>query len=1574
MKQIARGRLAERIKAYTAGYRIIEPERFPELGVDPDDVELGTLPAEDNPGFMSSRYGGNAFGLGLFEQQTRLDKEETKLLDGLDLDDPAVMAANYDRLNSLYKRLGLFIRYSKLGRPYYLIPRTWLAHSTAEIQDRAEEIEKQVRLFQQTRLKERLSILILAPPDDLLAAELTWRLGGYVLTLSERVEALKDLPGGYDLIILPQDPSSFILNHVPQVLGRAKPRKRELYLFCRYLSTKIYDLLDHGGRLVILCPRVVQPNEQTLEIRFNDRRKLKNFLLFSHIIKPGREYRQPSRSDRLKINWLDFFNFLTLEMVPLKTLRKLTRGKAVSELNLADIDGLPHLNLKPKSNLFPNQVQFFKKLFDPLFKEHILKPLRLERTTEIMAEGLELSAPLPHTEMLYVGDKRGSQVKLAEVEAAAKRMGLPGCDLAILAEYKDSFDYLLRVLQLLVKIRADKYASLPPLIRARIRMPFDRHRSERCFFKDIPTLLKAAPRLSRLSNGMNPFGIEGPRTPVLANLEKLSLLGYKVELLREIFLILVGHSTMSRITLGKLMPSTLAAFTQSLNRYEAPEAVDNVLAARLMSLAEMAALKNDGLPQAQAEELFRLSDLIIRVTSDPELDWEDIKEQTFSSPDETMRITIRRLLALFGLFEHLDDWPDLFPLGVFEKDYLAGYDPLKRDRIEAALALVRSVRSVTEIYNLGPSSGFRNFPGRFLDKEFHGTTRLLPALGPDHGVRLLWMATCLCRTTKVNFNPLHGELPPGMWEEKIQRLKRALGSLDHQDLDPDRLAVLADHITPDRPAFIYDSGLTVTRNSRLGTTDFSFVEIESDLRRMNHLIMGMEARTISDLPRTDLAEIDSLFGHLNGYQRFMEQEPIRDLNRMRGEDDLFLVRTKKIDLVLHKLNETFTAKLFQPEDLYDHLTRLHDLAPKLMTLLLPELAEMGALPPAAPHYPGQNMLHFFLEAAYKFQGLATGRLGAFQDQQLLHRVAVKEFGPQAAGGVGVSTEQMETLSRIMDQLKQKRHLLKAATVALTFQDVDRLPSKQNLLDGFSINLSNHGPAGAEILRESGTLDRYLLAPRTREVAIWLVRHHGLLGRVIRGEAPLEALGLITEPADPDLFDIFFIHNLAAMAAVKAESLTEDLMNRLLGLREQALAVTRGEKEWRQLVLDHRRGQREWFLSLLRQEGLEDPQELLPGGKECFPQNPRNQPLAQWPLAGLERLFLLKEMWFLTFEAFCLFKLNRRIEYIHRTLGLASLGPASLERALYEALRIEKQGLDRSDTRACGYILTRLADLDRPVHVPALPLATGKLNPQNRIKLIALGLKAADRLVDDPGRPVTLRFDSLAESMVDRYEFINEALAAMDLPSIMNQPSTVENLYRAEAGLHIGYDPPNRTVTITYLDEFKPQEFAVEAAGISTSGRLARAFHTRLKELRQSPHNVQAYELTLEKIYEDRQKQIVDSLAQKMIAHLSSSPGLARLYRSFQEIQEDPSSYEFGQGQKQSLRQAFEVRREQLRQEEARGWEVRLEKTRSPEELERLWEEAGPRLLTRRRYLGRQLERRIAHWFDLKGTQLARRTT
>ena len=281
-------------------------------------------------------------------------------------------------------------------------------------------------------------------------------------------------------------------------------------------------------------------------------------------------------------------------------------------------------------------------------------------------------------------------------------------------------------------------------------------------------------------------------------------------------------------------------------------------------------------------------------------------------------------------------------------------------------------------------------------------------------------------------------------------------------------------------------------------------------------------------------------------------------------------------------------------------------------------------------------------------------------------------------------------------------------------------------------------------------------------------------------------------------------------------------------------------------------------------------------------------------------------------------------------------------------------------------------MKRPVILSDYPLVTGRLSPLNRIKLLALALLAGDLLSGEEVRPITLRFDSLAESMADRYEFVNSALAGIDLAGLMEDGSGVERFFSAESGLALHPDQGKNSLMVSYLDEFRPEEFAREAARIKSPDRLAQTFHNRLKELRQSPHNVQAYELALERIYEDRRRRIVESLARRMATRLSSVPDLGGLYKAYQDFQEDPAAFEFDRNQKLALRQAFEVRLEQLRSREARDWSARLERVRGPAELQNLWEDSKPQLMARRRFIGRQLERRIARWFDLKAAELADR--
>jgi len=1563
MGTLDRSWLADKTSTYSVGYKIIDPQRYEELGIEPSDVLTGTVASEDHPAFLVSRYGGNAFGMGLFEHLGRLDKTAQALLTELDLDDRASLAANAGQINNLYKRLGLFVRCSNQGRPYYLIPLVWLSHSTAEFQDRAEEIVRQVHLYQQMKHQERPSILLLSPAESLLTAELNWRLGAFPTSSAGQVAELKDLRGGYDLVILTQDPCHFVLNKMPPQMDRAKPRQTDLFRLCRYLSTKMYDLLSEGGRLIILAPRVPRLNGQDRPIRFLDRAKLKNFLLFSHLFKTRRRYRSPRGEGRLTASEEDLFNFLTLEAVPRRPLKRLTKGKAVEELSLTEIDRMPRLDLNLKRLPFGDQAGLWAKLFEPFFEKKVFGPLGLKRTSASLTEGLVLSHPLPETELLFVGDKRPPAFRLAEVEAAAAKLGLSGCPLPLLAEYKDSFDYLLRVLAVLVRLKDDGFPHLPPLIRSRVRMPFDRHPNRNIFFNDVPALIRRAPKLSRLEQGFNPFRLEGARTAVLANLEKLSLMGFRIELLREIFLILVGHSTVSRITFGKLRSRSLQATTQVLRGKDQAEIVDTILAVRLMSLAEMAAIQQDDLSPAQAEELFSLTDSAIQVANDPNLDWQDLAESQIAAAGQVTNLAIRRMLKLFGLFEHLDDWPELLTLGAHEKETLSDYESLPLARVETVLSLVGQVNLFAEKFAGPPSPDRLGFARRFLEREFHGTTRLLPALGPVNGVRLLWIAVTLSNTIKINFNPLHSDLPAEAWQTRVERLGQALAKLEMAALSPQRLSILAGQIEPGKPVFVYDSGLTVTFNPKLGTLDVAFIDLDEELKDLNRLITGAEGQSIADLDRTDLSELSNLCGHLKDYLVFMAQDRIRALNQERGENDLFPVRSRKIALVLHRLAQIFLGRLFQPEALHHHLTRLHQTAPRLMSLLLPELAEMDRLPPAAPHYPGSNMLHFFLEAAYKFQALATGRLEAFQDQQALHRLAVQEFGPSAGGGVGVSPAQMDVLSRIIGRLKGKGYLLRAVAVALTFQDIDRLPGFRESYSQV-VDRHGHGQAGAELLVKAGILDRYPLAPRTKRTAIRLVGHHGLLGRVVRGETGPAALEEVTEAGEEDLFDAFFIHNLVAIAAIRQEAVTEDLMDRLLELRNQALAVIRGQTDWPSLAAEQGEAEQAQLSVLVKKPRPLKPEDVLPGRAACAPRG--GDPGRA--VAGLQRLYRLHGMWFLTVEAVHLFSRKTPLAQIHRRLGLASTGQANLERSLYEALRLEREGLAPLGPKACGYLLDRLADLDRPVTLLGFPLVAERISPVNRFKLVVIGLLALDKVGSGEG-PVTVDFNHLALILGDRHELVNEAAAQLDLDRIMARPEGLEPLFRPETGIRLKTPSHQRTVSFIYLDRFRTEDFSAQAAAINNLSDLAQAFHDRLLTLRRSPFLFQAYGLALERIYEARKDQITSEMMTRVQSRLMSAPDLEDLFRTHQDLQEDSFFFSLDENQRQLIDHVFEVRREILRRRLSLEWSDRLERVKTRRELEDLWQRSKVELKKRRKLIGRQLERRISRWFDVKATQL-----
>jgi hypothetical protein len=620
--------LPPEVRRFSGLYRFIPPEKFAELGIDPEDVPLGTFPAENHPPFLPDRFGGNAYGLGLFEQ-TVLPAEEAAILDAVDLDDPGQIAAHYRQLNNIHKRLGLLTRYSRQGQPFYLIPRQFVAHFLVEVQARVDMIVAFLSRRLALSLSESMRVGLVTVDHELLLPEIQARMPQVeflVLDSLGEVTARRRRP--LQAVVVVGDPQEFALGELRR-LGRTVPSDREGREALGYfMASRCYYLLGEDGALMAVCDRPLGSSRETVTVTFKGQDEFKRFLLFSHVYRTRRRY--TSREGlTLALNRFDFNAFLTGLGVYHETVEGLLGGRPLPQVVPPEIDGLPYQDLPLPRGSTPRLLAAWKRWFGPFFELDNLASVLPENQRRAWEDRYQVQGELPHTAVVLEAQRRRPLVSLANLEAQAGRRHLVGCARELLAGYKDSLAYAHKVLTALEQIRDASFTGLPGLELSRLRKPFEiaqRHEQ----IEDVINLMDLRPRLKRLEGRLNPLGLMGPRTPVLENLEKLALMGVDEGLLGQLYLIVLGHSTMTRVTFGKLPETTLCPLTE-IGRYRSlEEAITLIRLYRLLSVAEAAAASQGGLSPEQVQEMFELYDNTIRVVTDPDLDWDDILDDQVS--------------------------------------------------------------------------------------------------------------------------------------------------------------------------------------------------------------------------------------------------------------------------------------------------------------------------------------------------------------------------------------------------------------------------------------------------------------------------------------------------------------------------------------------------------------------------------------------------------------------------------------------------------------------------------------------------------------------------------------------------------------------------------------------------------------------------------------------------------------------------------------------------------------------------------------------------------------------------------
>ncbi|MBP1725803.1 MAG: hypothetical protein H6Q51_1101, partial [Deltaproteobacteria bacterium] len=204
--------LPDRIRTSEISYRFIAPDEFASRDIDPQDVPVGTFVAEDHPPFLASRFGGNAYGFGIVEHRDKLGPGEIDFLEQVDFGDPENLKKHFRRINSIYRKLGLLIRFSGQGKRYFLIPINWVSHSLEDVRDKVDEIERVLIKQVYARKKEKLTVGLLTATNDLIVHEITGRMPSQRYVIIDSIQQLRETRGPIDLMVIPKDIGELLIS------------------------------------------------------------------------------------------------------------------------------------------------------------------------------------------------------------------------------------------------------------------------------------------------------------------------------------------------------------------------------------------------------------------------------------------------------------------------------------------------------------------------------------------------------------------------------------------------------------------------------------------------------------------------------------------------------------------------------------------------------------------------------------------------------------------------------------------------------------------------------------------------------------------------------------------------------------------------------------------------------------------------------------------------------------------------------------------------------------------------------------------------------------------------------------------------------------------------------------------------------------------------------------------------------------------------------------------------------------------------------------------------------------------
>ncbi|MBN1278112.1 MAG: hypothetical protein JXA35_11550 [Deltaproteobacteria bacterium] len=1548
-------------------FQFIRPHEFDALGIDPRDIPLGTFAAHRHPCQLQSRFGGNAYGFGLFEVYDQLRPKDIKLLQTIDFDNTESIKAHFKELNDIYKRIGLLIRFSSFGRPYYLIPVHFFSKTSINIKATIDEVSKIIEYKIEKKEEGFRYIGILCHGDDIILHELSFRFKEHRFIVLDSLERIRNHDRPLDLLVLTRDLYEFLLTEDFSPLAKERLSRKRLEHYGVYILWKLYNLVKPDGEMFVIGKHFSPKTHNSTRLIFKNTGEEKHFLLFTHFFKTREKYRIIDHS--LTANIFELQNYLGGHYVEQEIEDMLLGGRSLDEMSIEQINNLPYLNFNFSDRSFlSSQERIWGRLFSIFFEKKFLKPVIPELIKKEWDKRFSFPDYTPKCMIAYLGRKRSLKTTALDIRREVEESGLIGFSTRFLAEYRDSFDYLIRTLNVLVKLRRGNYQGLPHNFIDRLKQPLENKNRRFNSLNDVISLTTKIRRLEKIRDYLNPDSIEGARTRVIENIDALALFGFNSQELREILYIVIGHTPLGRIIYGKMNEKSLKPLSDLARSFDLQQALNLLRYCRLMTMAEMEASKRSELSTEEISQLFDLYESIVRVVTDQNLDWDELLDEKTTSMGGIHFKIVQKILKMMNRFEFLENWSVLREKGQMEKESLADYDDAKLERIEDIIELVKIIDRFEEMYLKSDPLQLPVFYRKFLDIELHGTGRLFERMAGAQVFVLLWITVIAAQGEVINFNPMLGDIRASEIEDRVMNISNEVKNININYLDLNILNRFSKQLYQNGFSFVVGTGFLLKTDKDTRALEVFYMDMDKGIAQLEAFSKKIAGLPFSKIPVSNLKKIETLFSNLEYFYqshiRLLDDEDY-SLKFPSRQREWFL----KAENLREYLRNNFLEVTFQPEHVYTDLDLLYRYAPSILNFMLPEFTALEGLDLSSNLYLKSPVTHYIINAVKKLQALIMHDKESFQDTHFLHGLAQREFGPLATGIIGASESQIDELEKIVDHIKKNQSLIKAFIISFIFQDIGRVPT---LIEKYrdKINPAYLSHAGAYILEEEKIDERYHFDEQGRRYLVFLIKHHGLLHHIFRGEISFFAIQDVVDSQDKDLFDAFFLFCFILLSSIREDLLLEDLANRLFHIRNLCHRIIDGTttpEEYMNEIFSQR-GKLFYALENFQTHGLPEgisPSEYLKSRQTEIPEKSKYIKAGKL-IFSLERIFRLKGIRYVEFSDIVNFIMKVPLRYIYKKKAFSSIGYYTFEKEVCEALQIYStfQNL-KEEIR--HFILEKLVD-DR-VRIFGYEKVSGYLTPNNQAKLLLIGLLGSEDFKAKDS-PVCINFLSMSEKIGKRYEAVNSHLNAISIEMLWESEYRADEFFKADSGVFLRKEAFPNVLTIDFQDRINIAEIISSMNAINDVSHLKNFYDDNLKRLNEYPFYSDDYKLQLKNAYDKRLTEIADLIlyqAKKQMDFINNFSDLHNLVSDFIKNSEEIG---FSEDLRHRLNDLYELRKDSLKMEMFSGVIQALELIKNSKDLRLYWDKKKRQLQSNRRFFGKEFENLIAEKFDEASRKLA----